>query len=50
MLAPRRQLLVNADADRGFPMDAFTEMADKIGEIYRLYKRPELRVGNIAAV
>jgi cephalosporin-C deacetylase-like acetyl esterase len=41
MIAPRRQLLVNADADRGFPMDAFTEMADKIREIYRLYKRPD---------
>jgi cephalosporin-C deacetylase-like acetyl esterase len=41
MIAPRRQLLVNADADRGFPMDAFTEMVDKIREIYRLYKQPE---------
>ena len=29
----------NADADRGFPMDAFNEMVDKIREIYRLYKR-----------
>jgi cephalosporin-C deacetylase-like acetyl esterase len=38
MIAPRAQLLVNADADRGFPMDAFTEMATKIAEIYRLYK------------
>ena len=36
MAAPRPQLLVNADADRGFPMDAFNEMVDKIGEIYRL--------------
>ena len=41
MIAPRRQLLVNADADRGFPMDAFTEMVDKIREIYRLYKQPD---------
>jgi cephalosporin-C deacetylase-like acetyl esterase len=39
LIAPRVQLLVNADADRGFPMDAFTEMVDKIGEIYRLYKK-----------
>jgi cephalosporin-C deacetylase-like acetyl esterase len=41
MIAPRRQLLVNADADRGFPMEAFTEMADKVREIYRLYKQPD---------
>ena len=40
LVAPRRQLLVNADADRGFPMDAFDEMAAKIGEIYRLYRAP----------
>ena len=38
MIAPRPLLLANADADRGFPMDAFKEMVDKIGEIYRLYK------------
>ena len=38
LIAPRPQLLVNADADRGFPMDAFTELADKMREIYRLYK------------
>lgn len=37
LTAPRKQLLVNADADRGFPMDAFTEMAEKMQEIYRLY-------------
>jgi cephalosporin-C deacetylase-like acetyl esterase len=37
LTAPRKQLLVNADADRGFPMNAFNEMADKMGEIYRLY-------------
>jgi cephalosporin-C deacetylase-like acetyl esterase len=38
MIAPRPQLLANADADSGFPMDAFKEMVDTIGEIYRLYK------------
>lgn len=44
LIAPRVQLLVNADADRGFPMDAFSEMADKIREIYGLYeKRDALR-------
>jgi cephalosporin-C deacetylase-like acetyl esterase len=37
LTAPRKQLLVNADADRGFPMDAFHEMAEKMREIYRLY-------------
>jgi cephalosporin-C deacetylase-like acetyl esterase len=37
LVAPRAQLLVNADADRGFPMDAFGEMVAKIGEVYRLY-------------
>jgi len=37
LTAPRKQLLVNADADRGFPMDAFNELADKMREIYRLY-------------
>lgn len=37
LVAPRAQLLCNADADRGFPMDAFNEMAAKMGEIYRLY-------------
>ena len=37
LTAPRQQLLVNANADRGFPMDAFTEMVTKMGEIYRLY-------------
>ena len=36
LIAPRPQLLVNADADRGFPMDAFTEMVTKMREIYRL--------------
>jgi cephalosporin-C deacetylase-like acetyl esterase len=37
LAAPRKQLLVNADADRGFPMDAFNEMVEKMREIYRLY-------------
>ena len=37
VIAPRAQLLVNADADRGFPMDAFTEMVEKVRRIYRLY-------------
>ena len=36
LVAPRAQLLANADADRGFPMDAFTEMVTKMREIYRL--------------
>jgi cephalosporin-C deacetylase-like acetyl esterase len=38
LTAPRAQLLCNADADRGFPMDAFNQMADKMREVYRLYK------------
>jgi len=38
LIAPRAQLLCNADADPGFPMNAFTEMVEKTGEIYRLYK------------
>jgi cephalosporin-C deacetylase-like acetyl esterase len=37
LVAPRAQLLCNADADRGFPMNAFTEMAEKMKEIYRIY-------------
>jgi len=37
LVAPRAQLLANADADRGFPMDAFDEMTAKMREIYRLY-------------
>ncbi len=37
LTAPRKQLLVNADADIGFPMNAFNEMAEKMQEIYRLY-------------
>jgi cephalosporin-C deacetylase-like acetyl esterase len=37
LIAPRAQLLANADADRGFPMNAFNEMVAKMGEIYRLY-------------
>ena len=37
LIAPRPQLLANADADRGFPMNAFSEMVAKMGEVYRLY-------------
>jgi cephalosporin-C deacetylase-like acetyl esterase len=37
LVAPRAQLLANADADRGFPMDAFHELVGKMREIYRLY-------------
>jgi cephalosporin-C deacetylase-like acetyl esterase len=37
LIAPRAQLLANADADRGFPMDAFNEMVEKMREVYRLY-------------
>ena len=40
LIAPRPQLLANADADRGFPMDSFNEMVDKMGDIYDLYGRP----------
>ena len=40
LIAPRPQLLANADADRGFPMDSFTEMVDKVRDIYDLYGRP----------
>lgn len=43
LVAPRPQLLVNADADRGFPMDAFDELVSKVGEIYQLLgARPAL--------
>ena len=37
MTAPRTQLFCNAESDRGFPMDAFNELVDKVREIYRLY-------------
>lgn len=37
LIAPRVQLLVNADADPGFPMDAFDELVAKMREVYRLY-------------
>jgi cephalosporin-C deacetylase-like acetyl esterase len=37
MIAPRVQLLANADADRGFPMNTFTDLAAKMSEIYKLY-------------
>jgi cephalosporin-C deacetylase-like acetyl esterase len=39
--APRPQLLVNADTDPGFPMDAFTELAEKMREAYRFYDAAE---------
>jgi dienelactone hydrolase len=39
MMAPRPQLLANADADRGFPMDTFTGMVDKVRNVYDLYGR-----------
>lgn len=43
LVAPRAQLLVNADADRGFPMNAFNELVSKIGEVYQLLgARPAL--------
>jgi cephalosporin-C deacetylase-like acetyl esterase len=38
LIAPRAQLHCNADADPGFPMNTFTEMMEKIGEIYSLYR------------
>ena len=38
LTAPRAQLVCNADADRGFPLDAVTEMVEKMREVYRLYK------------
>ena len=37
LIAPRAQLQCNADADRGFPMDAFNEMTAKIRRMYELY-------------
>jgi cephalosporin-C deacetylase-like acetyl esterase len=37
LIAPRTQLICNADSDRGFPTDALYEMVDKMLEIYRLY-------------
>ncbi|HUU26745.1 MAG TPA: acetylxylan esterase [archaeon] len=37
LTAPRAQLLCNAESDRGFPMDAFNEMVDKMREVYSLY-------------
>jgi len=38
LTAPRTQLLCNAKSDRGFPMDAFNELVNKVREIYKLYK------------
>lgn len=37
LVAPRPQLLANADADVGFPMNAFTELVEKMREAYRIY-------------
>jgi cephalosporin-C deacetylase-like acetyl esterase len=37
LIAPRAHLQCNADADPGFPMDAFTELIGKMKEVYRLY-------------
>ena len=37
LIAPRSQLLANADADPGFPMDALDEMVAKMRVVYRLY-------------
>ena len=37
LVAPRPQLLCNSSEDRIFPMDSFSEMYDKMKEIYRLY-------------
>ena len=37
LIAPRPQLQANADADPGFPMDAFNDLINKMREVYRLY-------------
>lgn len=37
LIAPRAQLQCNADADAGFPMNAFNELIEKMRPIYRLY-------------
>ena len=37
LIAPRAHLQCNADADVGFPMDAFNEMIGKMRTVYRLY-------------
>lgn len=37
LVAPRPQLMANADADPGFPMNAFTDLVEKMREAYRLY-------------
>lgn len=37
LIAPRPHLESNADADPGFPMDAFEEMIEKMRHVYRLY-------------
>ena len=48
LVAPRPQLLANADADPGFPMDAFDEMVGKIRNIYSLYKRSDALLTAVA--
>ena len=37
LIAPRPQLQANADADPGFPMDAFNDLIGKMRHVYRLY-------------
>lgn len=37
LIAPRPHLESNADADPGFPMDAFEELIEKMRYVYRLY-------------
>jgi len=37
LIAPRAQLQCNADADPGFPMNAFDEMIAKMRTVYQLY-------------
>jgi len=37
LIAPRAHLECNADADVGFPMDAFNELINRMRGVYRLY-------------
>jgi cephalosporin-C deacetylase-like acetyl esterase len=37
LIAPRPHLQANADADPGFPMDAFDDLITKMRHVYRLY-------------
>lgn len=37
LIAPRAHLQCNADADTGFPMNAFNELIEKMRTVYRLY-------------